>query len=360
MKRPSGLSIMLILMTLKSCIIFVVLYQSYKLLIQPYLLNIKLYGRNNLLEFVIEYTTFSSILIITDIITFLLLLGSNYELIKYFLIITLLCQLIILFPFSTSGIILAFTASHASAKAFSSIWLDKFHYIHYYSSNLTAPKFNTTKIIDNNSTDLNLTMQQLNASNLIDDIIGVRDMIENESIIKKLDKYLRFINSFQRQLECCGVEGSHEWLSLYSGTFEHHKMTKYDLWWSNSWLPKRFTSSCCSAKNFLCSIYQEEQNGTIEQFYKNEIIGCRKKVITEITKNIKILCSFLIGTIFVQLIISLFNELITLTDFMLIFNCRWKRRLEITLQQQKKDASNNKDDYLPKIKEEIIEEERNK
>ncbi|KAM3718446.1 Leukocyte surface antigen CD53 [Dirofilaria immitis] len=311
MKRPSGLSIMLILMTLKSCIIFVVLYQSYKLLIQPYLLNIKLYGRNNLLEFVIEYTTFSSILIITDIITFLLLLGSNYELIKYFLIITLLCQLIILFPFSTSGIILAFTASHASAKAFSSIWLDKFHYIHYYSSNLTAPK----------------------------------------------------INSFQRQLECCGVEGSHEWLSLYSGTFEHHKMTKYDLWWSNSWLPKRFTSSCCSAKNFLCSIYQEEQNGTIEQFYKNEIIGCRKKVITEITKNIKILCSFLIGTIFVQLIISPFIYFFIEKKRRIkriLYISRWKRRLEITLQQQKKDASNNKDDYLPKIKEEIIEEERNK
>ncbi|MCP9263686.1 hypothetical protein DINM_007070 [Dirofilaria immitis] len=114
-------------------------------------------------------------------------------------------------------------------------------------------------------------MQQLNASNLIDDIIG--------------------INSFQRQLECCGVEGSHEWLSLYSGTFEHHKMTKYDLWWSNSWLPKRFTSSCCSAKTFYA------------QFIKKS---------------------------------------------------------KITLQQQQKDASNNKDDYLPKIKEEIIEEERNK
>lgn len=121
------------------------------------------------------------------------------------------------------------------------------------------------------------------------------------SIIWKVKKFK--VDSVQRQLECCGVEGSHEWLSLYSGTFEHYKvllmlivvllhnfiltihvkfhfcvkyiifffiailgysllkckfqMTKHDLWWSDSWIPRRFTPSCCSETNFLCSIYLE-------------------------------------------------------------------------------------------------------
>ncbi|EFO14359.1 hypothetical protein LOAG_14163 [Loa loa] len=137
------------------------------------------------------------------------------------------------------GIILALTTSQASAKAFSSIWLDKFHHIHYYSSNLTAPMFNKAELIDD-LMDRNLTEQDFNTSSLINDIIGV--------------------DSVQRQLECCGVEGSHEWLSLYSGTFEHHKMTKEDLWWSDSWVPRRFTPSCCSATNFLCSIYLKQSS----------------------------------------------------------------------------------------------------
>ncbi|VDN86469.1 unnamed protein product [Brugia pahangi] len=118
--------------------------------------------------------------------------------------------------------------------------------------------------------DMNLTEQDFNTSNLIKDVIGVRELIENEPIIKKLDKYLTFlkVNSVQRQLECCGVEGSHEWLSLYSGTFALHKMTKKDLWWSDSWVPRRFTPSCCSETNFLCSIYLEKS--LLYFFFKNK------------------------------------------------------------------------------------------
>uniref|UniRef100_A0A8R1TJ50 Uncharacterized protein n=1 Tax=Onchocerca volvulus TaxID=6282 RepID=A0A8R1TJ50_ONCVO len=138
-------------------------------------------------------------------------------------------------------IFLALTASHASAKVFSSFWIDKFHQIHYYSSNLTSPMFNTTEIIEN-SKDLSLTEQNLNTSSLINNFIN--------------------IDSFQQEMGCCGVEGSHEWLNLYSGTFVHHKMTKYDLWWSDSWLPKRFPSSCCSATNILCSIYLEQSSSS--------------------------------------------------------------------------------------------------
>ncbi|CAG9539518.1 unnamed protein product [Cercopithifilaria johnstoni] len=135
------------------------------------------------------------------------------------------------------GIILALTASQASPKAFSSSWLDKFHYIHYYSSNLSAPTFNRTESLEK-LVEMNLTELNFNTSNFIDDFIG--------------------IDSIQRQLECCGVEGSHEWLSLYSGTFAHHKMTRYDLWWSDNWIPKRFTPSCCSETNLLCSIHLEQ------------------------------------------------------------------------------------------------------
>uniref|UniRef100_A0A1I7V6V3 ATP-binding protein n=1 Tax=Loa loa TaxID=7209 RepID=A0A1I7V6V3_LOALO len=82
--------------------------------------------------------------------------------------------------------------------------------------------FNKAELIDD-LMDRNLTEQDFNTSSLINDIIGVRELLENEPIIKKLDEYLTFVDSVQRQLECCGVEGSHEWLSLYSGTFEHHK-----------------------------------------------------------------------------------------------------------------------------------------
>uniref|UniRef100_A0AAF5PXP7 Tetraspanin family protein n=1 Tax=Wuchereria bancrofti TaxID=6293 RepID=A0AAF5PXP7_WUCBA len=357
MKRPSGLSIALMLMVLKSCIVFIVLYESFMLLIRPYLLSIKLYGQNNLLEFVIEYTVFSCIMLITDIITFLLLLDGDYETIKYFLIIILLYQLILLFPFSLSGIILAVTTSQASAKAFSSTWLENFHHIHYYSSNLTAPMLNETNLTED-LMDMNLTEQDFNTSNLIKDVIGVRELLENEPIIKKLDKYLTFVNSVQRQLECCGVEGSHEWLSLYSGTFEHHKMTKKDLWWSDSWVPRRFTPSCCSETNFLCSIYLQ-QNKTNQPFYKNQIIGCRKKAISEITKNIKILCSFMIGAIFVQIILSPFIYFLIERRRRIeriLYITRWKRQLEVLLQQQQKDVS-NRNDHLLQIEEKMKNEE---
>ncbi|VBB31216.1 unnamed protein product [Acanthocheilonema viteae] len=160
-----------------------------------------------------------------------------------------------------SRIILALTASQASAKAFSSSWIDKFHSINYYSSNLTAPAFNATEPIED-LMDMNLTEQNFNTSNFIEGIIG--------------------IDSVQRQLECCGVEGSHEWLSLYSGTFAHHK----------------------------------------------------------------ILCSFLIGAIFVQLILS------PLIYFLvegrrrierILYISRWKRQLEVLLEQQRKNVAEQKD-----------------
>ncbi|KAL3995472.1 Tetraspanin family protein [Acanthocheilonema viteae] len=339
MKRPSGLLVAVMLMILK------IIYESFMLLIRPYLLSIKLYGQNNLLEFVVEYIIFSCTVIMTDIITFVLLMNGNYETIKYFLIIMLFYQSIIIFPFSISGIILALTASQASAKAFSSSWIDKFHSINYYSSNLTAPAFNATEPIED-LMDMNLTEQNFNTSNFIEGIIGVRDLVENEPIIKKLDQFLISIDSVQRQLECCGVEGSHEWLSLYSGTFAHHKMTKYDLWWSDSWIPRRFTPSCCSKTNFLCSIHLK-QNMTNQSFYYiNQIIGCRKKVISEITKSMKILCSFLIGAIFVQLILS------PLIYFLvegrrrierILYISRWKRQLEVLLEQQRKNVAEQKD-----------------
>ncbi|VDK78209.1 unnamed protein product [Litomosoides sigmodontis] len=201
----------------------------------------------------------SGTVIVTDIVTFLLLLDEKYEGAKYFLVVMMLCQLIIIFPFSVSGIILASTAFQASAEAFSSSWLDDFAFIHYYSSNLTAPTFNLTEPMED-LMQINLAADDFNVSNFIDNVIGVRDLIENDSIIKKLDRYLISVNSIQRQLECCGVEGSHEWLSMYSGTFAHHKMTKQDLWWSDSWIPRRFTPSCCSDTNFLCSIHLEQSS----------------------------------------------------------------------------------------------------
>uniref|UniRef100_A0A915PPQ2 Uncharacterized protein n=1 Tax=Setaria digitata TaxID=48799 RepID=A0A915PPQ2_9BILA len=246
------------------------------------------------------------------------------------------------------GIMLALTASQASSKAFSSSWIDKFHLIHYYSSNLTAPSLNVTEM-KNDSVSLNVTEQNFNKGSSVKDNISVRDLFENEPIIKKLDKYLAFVDSVQRQLECCGVEGSHEWLSLYSGTFTHHKKTKQDLWWSDSWFPRRFTPSCCLETNFLCALYLEK-NETKQPFYEKQIIGCRKKVVHDITKSIEIICSFLIGAIFIQLILSpfiyFFTERRRRTERVLHIN-KWRRQLEILLEQERK---NNRNGHLPQIK----------
>lgn len=46
---------------------------------------------------------FAGLVVLTDIITFILLFESGYETIKFFLIATLLCQLIIVMPFAISG-----------------------------------------------------------------------------------------------------------------------------------------------------------------------------------------------------------------------------------------------------------------
>lgn len=41
--------------------------------------------------------------------------------------------------------------------------------------------------------NINLTEQDFNTSSLIKGVIGVRDLLENEPIIKILDQYLTFV-----------------------------------------------------------------------------------------------------------------------------------------------------------------------
>ncbi|VDN02244.1 unnamed protein product [Thelazia callipaeda] len=232
------------------------------------------------------------------------------------------------------GLILAFTASHASADAFNCLWFDNFNLIHHYSSNLTAPNYNVSEVQGFSNTSTNVYDTDTAQMNVT--IIGVRDLAENKLILKELDQQLEIVEMVQQQLECCGIEGSYEWLGLYSGEFMHEKMTKFDLWWSNSSLPRRFPHSCCPQTNFLCSVYLSK-NKTKRAYYTEEVVGCRKKIVHEVSKGIRIMSSFLNGAIILQLILT--PPIYILVEKRrqlerLEYIERWERHIEIAQEQE--------------------------
>ncbi|MFH4974482.1 hypothetical protein AB6A40_001191 [Gnathostoma spinigerum] len=165
--------------------------------------------------------------------------------------------------------------------------------------------------------------------------IGIRNLTENRELISVLDSIKYRIDSLQREINCCGMSDSNDWINIFSGRSPPAKKTNFFLWWSETSRINYFPPSCCPETDTLCG-YDLKEIAIVSTNYTVPVVrGCLSAIAQLINRYLKILSGCTIMCIFVHIILNILcyitlerNRRLSRLKFML----KWQHDLNLKLE----------------------------